>query len=255
LRGAGEADTRTEGEREEVTMWSYYGSKSNIVHLYPSPKFDKIIEPFAGGAAYSLQHFDRDVLLVDKYEVIVKIWKWLQKCSKQDILGLPRLKQGERLSSYKWDCEEARLMMGFIIAKGSFAPRDKAAPGATSRRPNHINFTLKKIARQLDHIRHWKIQHGSYQDIENQEATWFIDPPYVKGGECYPESNKKINYNHLSSWCKDRFGHVIVCENMSAGWMPFYPMVKNAGIKFVTTEAIWSNYPHDYMATQPPLFE
>ena len=29
-------------------MFSYYGSKSKIVHLYPTPKFDKIIEPFAG---------------------------------------------------------------------------------------------------------------------------------------------------------------------------------------------------------------
>ncbi len=54
-------------------MFSYYGSKSKVVDLYPSPKFGKIIEPFAGSARYSLKYFDRDVLLVDKWEVIIKI--------------------------------------------------------------------------------------------------------------------------------------------------------------------------------------
>ncbi len=59
-------------------MWSYYGAKTSIVDYYPKPKFDKIIEPFAGTARYALKYFDRDVLLVDKYDVIVKIWRWLQ---------------------------------------------------------------------------------------------------------------------------------------------------------------------------------
>jgi len=66
-------------------MWSYYGSKSKVIDLYPSPKFDKIIEPFAGSARYALKYFDRDVLLVDKYPVIVDLWKWLQKVSEADI--------------------------------------------------------------------------------------------------------------------------------------------------------------------------
>ena len=78
-------------------MFSYYGSKSKIVDCYPKPKFDKIIEPFAGSARYSLKWFDRDVLLVDKYEVIVNTWKWLQGCSPNDIKKLPVMKLGETL--------------------------------------------------------------------------------------------------------------------------------------------------------------
>jgi site-specific DNA-adenine methylase len=35
-------------------MWSYYGGKSKIVQYYPDPKYDTIIEPFAGSAQYSL---------------------------------------------------------------------------------------------------------------------------------------------------------------------------------------------------------
>lgn len=54
-------------------MWSYYGAKTNVINFYPRPKHDKIIEPFAGTARYALKYFDRDILLVDKYEVITKI--------------------------------------------------------------------------------------------------------------------------------------------------------------------------------------
>lgn len=35
-------------------MWSYYGTKKKIAKYYPSPQYDKIIEPFAGAAQYSL---------------------------------------------------------------------------------------------------------------------------------------------------------------------------------------------------------
>ena len=71
-------------------MWSYYGSKTNMVDLYPPPKHDLIIEPFAGAAKYALKYFERDVLLIDSYDVVIRIWQWLQQCSKHDILSLPK---------------------------------------------------------------------------------------------------------------------------------------------------------------------
>jgi site-specific DNA-adenine methylase len=69
-------------------MWGYYGSKSKIVKHYPAPKYGTIIEPFAGTAQYALMYWDRDVILIDKYEVICNLWKWLQTCSKADILSI-----------------------------------------------------------------------------------------------------------------------------------------------------------------------
>ena len=53
---------------------------------YPPPKNVKIIEPFAGSAKYSLKYWQNDVILVDKYDVVINIWKWLQQCSKSDIM-------------------------------------------------------------------------------------------------------------------------------------------------------------------------
>ena len=128
-------------------MWPYYGGKYSIARLYPKPKHNRIIEPFAGTAQYSLVHFDNDIILVDKWDIIIKIWKWLQQCSKQDVLGLPRLKQGERLSNLNLSDEE-RLFMGFIIGQGQ-SPRDKASVMTTTYRPNRQNYTLRKTAEQL----------------------------------------------------------------------------------------------------------
>jgi hypothetical protein len=137
-------------------MWSYYGAKTNIVKHYPKPVHSKIIEPFAGTARYALRFFDREVLLVDKYEVIVRIWQWLQKCSPGDILGLPQFKMGENINSATYSCDEERFLVGFLVGFGSQSPR-KTATTRLRNRPNASLFKMKSIASQLWKIRHWKL--------------------------------------------------------------------------------------------------
>jgi hypothetical protein len=236
-------------------MWSYYGAKTNIVKHYPPPKHQLIIEPFAGTARYALEHFENDVMLVDKYEVIIKIWKWLQQCSPKDILSLPRtFKPTDSLDDYTFDCEESKLLMGFLIAKGVEKPRVKPTEWATVHRPNYTNFSLKRIAQNLYKIKHWKVIHGSYTEIENRSATWFIDPPYFAGGRNYVCNNKHINFSDLSAWARAREGQVIVCENMKATWMDFKPMLKQKGSRAKSTEAIWTNEPTTFDHPQTDLF-
>lgn len=72
-------------------MFSYYGSKSKVVKYYPEPMYDTIIEPFAGSARYSLHgdNWKRNVILVDKYDVICSIWSFLIKAKEEDVLSLP----------------------------------------------------------------------------------------------------------------------------------------------------------------------
>lgn len=233
-------------------MWPYYGSKGGIINFYPPPKYGKIIEPFAGTARYALKYFDRDILIVDEYDVMIKIWKWLQLCSPQDILKLPRLKEAERVSDYKLDCEEAVLLMGFLVGKNVQSPKNKASARATTQRPKHINYQIKKIAGNLYKIKHWNIVLGSYQGIDNFEATYFIDPPYQVGGYVYKKH--KIDYKELAEWCRSRNGQVIACENTKANWLPFLPMKKQRGSTANSTEAIWSNLPTQYEVQQKVLF-
>ena len=192
-------------------MWSYYGGKTRLVHHYPTPKEDLIIEPFAGSARYALEYWERDVLLVDKYDVIVDLWKWLQKQTRNDILSLPNMEKGEDLRMLDLP-KEAKFLIGFCINRGSKSPTNIASGF------NNWNQDKIKIADNLFKIKHWKIIQGCFEDIPNQKATWYIDPPYQFGGEHYKESNKNIDFKKLGKWCKSRKGQVIVCENTKADW-------------------------------------
>jgi site-specific DNA-adenine methylase len=223
-------------------MWSYYGAKTNVIRLYPPPKENKIIEPFAGTARYALEYWEKDVLICDKYKVIIDIWKWLQKCSPADVLSLPRFKAGENINKYPYDCEEQRLLCGFLCGFGFYSPRQTATPRMRNR-PNAMNYTIKKIAASLFKIRHWEIMEGTYEDIPNQRASWFIDPPYQHGGKYYVESGSKINFTSLATWCQSREGQVIVCENGKADWMEFKPLAIQQTLMGKNSEMIWSNLP------------
>lgn len=231
-------------------MFSYYGSKSKIVNYYPPPKYGKIIEPFAGSARYSLKYYDREITLIDKYEVVIKIWKWLQQCSKQDILSLPKFETGIDLRQCNLS-EEELLFLGMCAGIASTQPRFKISPFAGEQNGRKNRF--KRIADNLYKIKHWTISLGSYEEIPNIEATWFIDPPYQFGGHAYVEN--KIDFEYLRIWVKERIGQTIVCENTKANWLPFKPVTKiqGAGQTF-TTEAIWSNIETNYEYQQQSLF-
>lgn len=222
-------------------MWGYYGSKSKIVDKYPPPLHSKIIEPFAGTAQYSLLYWDRDVHLIDKYDVIVNLWKWLQKFSKNDILSIRRLKFGENTDNFKWDCQEQKDLIGFIITGSPSMPKKTASKWKTIIRPNTQEYKLNYIADNLEKIRHWKITLGDYNFVDNEDATWFIDPPYVVCGKYYKFGSKLIDYGYLAEWCKSRKGQVIVCEADGANWLPFTPLTQSRGNCKNHKESIWIN--------------
>lgn len=218
-------------------MFSYYGSKSKIIDYYPSPKHSKIIEPFAGSARYALKWFDRDVLLVDKYPVIIEIWHYLQSVSPQDILNLPKMKKGDDIRKYGLSYPET-LLLSFISGGGVNTPKWTVSKFGDYSHGNQNVY--KRIADDLYKIRHWQIICGDYKDTNNQVATWFIDPPYQVGG--YKYNQNQIDFAHLAQWSQSRIGQVIVCENTKARWLPFWPIKNIQGVKNTcTTEAIWCN--------------
>ena len=231
-------------------MFSYYGSKSKIVNYYPPPKYGKIIEPFAGSARYSLKYWQNDVLLVDKYENVMHTWKWLQNCSENDIKRLPKLKRGDDIRKMNLSNEEF-LFLCFACSAGSATPRYKVSRFGEQNAKTLYTNTISNLHK----IKHWKVRNGCYTDIENETATWFIDPPYQFGGHEYKFSNKNIDFVNLSEWCKSRNGQIIVCENTKAKWLDFKPIIKFTGTqKLTTTEAIWSNYKTNYDSIQKTLF-
>lgn len=212
-------------------MWSYYGSKSKIVKYYPEPKHNKIIEPFAGTARYALRYWDRSVLLVEKYDVIYNIWKYLQSASTKDILSLPDIEPKQMIPKTGFD--PADHLMYFCAARGNALTGHKAGSFCG------WNRNKKEIADKLYKIKHWEIILGDYKDLENKNATWFIDPPYQALG--YRYKHHDIDYKSLADWCKARNGQTIVCENEDGNWLDFKPLKKMRGSKHSKIEMMWHN--------------
>lgn len=216
-------------------MWSYYGTKKAIAEYYPKPMCNIIIEPFCGAAQYSLfgDNWQKKVLLIDRYDVIIDLWNYLIQAKESDILSLPEMNYGDKIDNHTQLCKEEKYLIGFSINSGS------AQPKKTVKKFNSWPRTKLYIASNLYKIRHWEAKIGAFYSAPDIDATWYIDPPYQFGGEYYRYSNKNIDYGYLSSWCQKRKGQVIVCENTKAEWLPFSPLVKMNGQLHETMEAIW----------------
>lgn len=217
-------------------FFSYFGSKYRLSKKYHAPTKSVLIEPFAGSACYSLHYPHKQVKLFDKYDVICSIWDYLINVSESELLSLPLIDFDKSVDDYNI-CQEAKYLIGFWLVTCDSRPSKKIMGFSLfnsghcevahkyTRKSNPLlswtNAKKAQIARQLEYIRHWKIDQKSYEEIENEDATWFIDPPYQMAGKKYKESSRNIDFDHLGTWCKQRQGEVIVCENAGATWLPF----------------------------------
>ena len=230
-------------------MFSYYGSKSKVIDYYPAPLKGKIIEPFAGSARYSLKYFDREVTISDKYKVIYDIWVWLQAASEKDVLSLPFIPAGGRINRAELDTDAQYELLRFMYQQGTPGGNKTYEWGCRRFLQNR-----RDIADNLFKIRHWKILNEDFTNLPNEEATWFIDPPYFQGGNRYKHSNKNLDYEKLSAYSKERDGQVIVCENSNASWMEFDPLCDLVGIRKKSTECMWTNIVPETRLVQYDLF-
>lgn len=231
-------------------MFSYYGSKSKVVDLYPAPMHDTIVETFAGSARYALKYWDRNVIINDKYEVVYRIWKFLQQCSPGDIKSLPTLKRGQKIDRSSFDCIEMAWLMGFLINSGVATPMLTMSEWGEKDYPRSKQIILDNLHK----IKHWIILNLDYSELINYTATWFVDPPYEAAGYKYKESSKNIDYSNLAKWCLERNGQTIVCENAQAKWLPFQLLKKMNGITGDSKpEGIWTNEISHYKNVQLTL--
>lgn len=224
-------------------FFSYFGSKYRIAKHYPKPSYDAIVEPFAGAAGYSLLYPAKEIILYDNYEPIVMVWDYLIKVKSSEILSLPLDNEGYKFCKEHpiSDCniaEEAKILIGFWLTESQTSA--SRYPLSKSRGGNWTARKRAMIANQVNYIRHWKIENKSYNQIDfNQKYTWFIDPPYSQAGKRYRNNN--IDYNHLGTWCKERDGQVIVCEQKGSNWLEFSTFLEqnNASNKKYE-EVIWT---------------
>lgn len=220
-------------------FFSFYGGKWRDARRYPPPRHGHIIEPFAGSAGYSVRHHDRAVTLVDADPVIAGVWRYLICVKPAELLSLPLT--FEHVDDVQGP-QEARWLIGFWLNRAPSLPR--CAPSSWMRsgiRPGSFwgEAVRARLAWQVEHIRHWQVIEGNYPEAGDPEATWFVDPPYQVQGRHY---RKRVDdYAALATWCRQRRGQVIVCEQEGADWLPFRPLhsAKTARRGRRSAEAVW----------------
>ncbi len=208
-------------------FWRYYGGKWRAAPLYPQPRHDTIVEPFAGAAGYALRYPSLRVILVEKYPPVAAIWRWLIGASRADVLRVPCVEHVDDLPSSVTD--GARFLVRFCLAVAQVRPANTLSSGFRRQRDTDPRWTCgwdehqrDRVAAQVDRIRHWTLIEGDYTDAPDIEATWFVDPPYNNtAGARYPCGPAQIDYDQLGSWCRARRGQTMVCENAGATWLPF----------------------------------
>jgi hypothetical protein len=225
-------------------FFSFFGSKWRIARRYPAPIGGTILEPFAGSAGYALRYPSLSVTLYEIDPKIASIWQYLIKVKESEILSLPLMM--EDITSLPI-CEDAKTLIGFWLNKGVAQPCK--VPSAWMRRPEYASqfwgeSIRRRIATQVEHIRHWKVLNLSYCFAPDIRATWFIDPPYKIAGRHYRFNS--VDYSRLSEWCRSRTGRVIVCENEGADWLPFNPLIRAKAMSKVggrnhSMEVMWIN--------------
>jgi len=211
---------------------TFYGAKYRASKYYSPPKYNTIIEPFCGSAGYSIRYYDKNIILNDIDPIICGCWNYLINGKESEILSLPL--EFDHIDDCDI-CQEAKWLIGFWINKCTVSPgKVKSAWVRSNIRPNSSwgECIRNRLANQLKYIRHWKVTNKSYEELDNIEGTWFIDPPYNnKAGRLY--KYKLNDYEKLASWCQTRNGQVIVCENSGADWLPFKELasIKSNGSK------------------------
>lgn len=226
-------------------FWRYYGAKWRAARNYDAPRHRTLVEPFAGAAGYALHYPESDVILVDCYPIVAGIWKWLIEVSEEEVMSIPLVDSVDDLP--EWVARPARSLIGFAMNAATAAPRRSVSSGGLTLRAAGRKFYgwtkeyRERVATQVQHIRHWRVIEGSYRVAPSIEATWFIDPPYQLAGRHYVHGSSDIDYADLATYCRERQGQVIVCEQDGATWLPFRSIgnIKSGPRSRMSAEAVW----------------
>jgi hypothetical protein len=227
------------------SLFSYYGGKSKLAHLYPQPKHGLIIEPFCGAASYALLYRDRNVIINDLDAKTVAIWRYLLRPDALDVwdeyVRLP-IVAGSKISEIiSPDCDPGLIWLLQAEANQGTQGCRGVHDQVTKRGEKFFPRLLKKMQFFMPQIRHWKVTQTDYRDIPNQQATWFIDPPYSNlAGSRYRCVLQPDEFIVLHDWAKSRIGQAIICENEGATWDVFTPLRTRLGFKssFQKSEAM-----------------
>lgn len=224
-------------------LFKWFGSKWLSSKTLPAPIHDSIVEPFAGGAGYSLRHSSSKVLICESDPHIYKLWAWLINGATEALireipLGVPEgtdirslgLNEGQQLLLKSWQRTNNVGNCWTISPWGN-------KPGQFTAN------TRARVASEFGAISHWKVLFDGMSALRtiDVEATWFIDPPYEFN---YQYRQTPVNYQELGELAKNKKGQVIVCEAVcpKTGSIPSWLTFKNFGSRITSRRKAENNH-------------
>jgi hypothetical protein len=203
-------------------FFPYYGSKWNIARYYPAPEHELVVEPFAGGVGYATFYGAKRAHLYDADPIVAGVWAYLMRTTPSEILALPELPEvGDSVGNYDLP-QEAKWLIGFWLNRGSATPKKSRTAYSARTDRAQLNWSRRakeRIASQLHMIEGWRVTNAPFDQAEDEEATWFVDPPYGDKGRFYRVPFQ--DFDRLGRWCRTRRGLMIACEGPGATWLPF----------------------------------
>jgi site-specific DNA-adenine methylase len=220
-------------------LFPFYGSKWRDARRYPAPG-DLVIEPFAGSAGYSLWHEPRQVQLYDVDPIVVGLWQYLIAAKPSEILRLPDLEPGQSVDDFDLP-QEARWLIGFWLNRGSAQPKKTQTAYSTRTERQQLVWSQRareRIASEVERVSHWKVQLVSYDEVPTlEQATYFVDPPYVDKGRYYRCNH--VDHNAIGAWAQTLPGTTIVCEQEGADWLPFTELASIKSTRGRSSEVVY----------------
>lgn len=227
--------------------FAYFGAKHRFARYYPPPRYQRIVEPFAGAAGYSVYWAtpEHKVTLIDSDPLVVSMWKQLQQANVKEVLD-----------EAEAQLTEDRITSPFIYSIGGGLTRVK--PGGAAKASTMMVSMWPGIRRRIEAtlpmIREWNIYLMDYREaVYAPQSTFFVDAPYqptTSGTAAHRYGEKHIDYGQLADWVLKRADHsqMIVCEQGEADWLPFTVLgehrtrMRKADPQ-KRTEVYWTNQP------------
>lgn len=186
------------------------------------------MEPFAGGAGYSLRHHEKKVWLYEKDHQIAFLWRWLiNEATEAKIRNIP---VGLAIGT---DIREIGLSPGQELLLKFWQRTNNVGNCWTISKWGHLpgmwtTNCRARVAEEVQAIKHWEFGGTDWTDAFNdsENVTWFVDPPYQFN---YRYRQPPIDYSELGGVCRTHTGQVIVCEAVCPktgrvpDWLPFAP--------------------------------
>lgn len=223
-------------------LFKWFGSKWLSSKRYPAPRYDVIVEPFAGSAGYSLRYgAGKTVILYESDPHLLFLWDWLiREASEQDILNIPiGVSEGTDIRTLGLSIGQQLLLKSWQRTNNvgncwTISPWGNL-PGQWTAN------TRVRVASEFSIVRGWKIFKDGFTGLSSiVPATRFIDPPYQHN---YKYRSPPIDYSSLGALVSQLPGQTIVCEAVCPktgavpDWLPFEPFGKSVTSRRKSTQS------------------